>query len=144
MHLNTDALETSFDQIAPRGAELMDVFYRRLFVVAPSMLPLFLGLDLERLKGKLLAQLMLLRGSLRDLDSVTPVLRGLGARNARYGALPGHYPVAAMLLMSSMAEIAGEAWTDEHQEAWTQAFALVSGAMLDGAHSAAAVNGAPA
>jgi hemoglobin-like flavoprotein len=143
MYLNTDALETSFDQIAPRGDELMDVFYRRLFVVAPSMLPLFLGLDLERLKRRLLAQLMVLRGSLRDLDSVTPLLRGLGARNARYGALPEHYPVAAMLLMTSMAEIAGEAWTDEHQEAWTEAFALVSCAMIDGAHSAA-VNGAAA
>jgi hemoglobin-like flavoprotein len=138
MYLNSDALETSFDKIAPRGEELMDVFYRRLFVEAPSMLPLFLGLDLQRLKGKLLGALTLLPGSLRDVDSVIAVLRGLGARNARYGALPGHYPVAARLLISSMAEIAGAAWTDEHQEAWTEAFDLVSGAMLDGAHRPAA------
>jgi hypothetical protein len=29
--MDLDALETSFDLIAPRGDELMDVFYARLF-----------------------------------------------------------------------------------------------------------------
>ena len=36
MNLNLDALETSFDHIAPRGDELMDVFYARLFAAAPA------------------------------------------------------------------------------------------------------------
>jgi hemoglobin-like flavoprotein len=117
----------------------MDVFFRRLFVAAPSLLPLFMGVDLQRPKAKLLDALTLLRGSLHNLDSLTPVLRGLGARNARYGALPRHYPVAAWVLVSSMAEIAGDRWTDEHQDAWTDALAFVSGALLDGARSAAAV-----
>jgi hypothetical protein len=31
VNLNLDALESSFDHIAPRGDELMDVFYARLF-----------------------------------------------------------------------------------------------------------------
>ena len=34
MDLALDALETSFDLIAPRGDELMDVFYARLFAAA--------------------------------------------------------------------------------------------------------------
>jgi hypothetical protein len=34
--MNVDALETSFDLVAPRGDELMDVFYARLFEVAPG------------------------------------------------------------------------------------------------------------
>ena len=133
MHLDIDALETSFDRIAPRGDELMDVFHRRLLEADPSMLPLFLGLDLQRVKATLLAGLIRLRGSLRDLDSLTPALRGLGARNARYGAEPGHYPVATAALVSAMAEIAGDAWTEVHERAWSQVFALASNDMLDGA-----------
>jgi hemoglobin-like flavoprotein len=135
MNLNITALETSFDHVAARGDELVDVFYRRLFAVAPSVQPLFAATDLKRQKGMLLAALVLLRRSLRDLDSVTPKLRELGARHVRYGALPEHYPVVGEVLITSMAEIAGEAWTIEYELAWTEAFAVVSDAMLDGASS---------
>ena len=61
MNLNIDALEASFDHVAPRGDELMDVFYARLFAVAPGVRPLFAGTDLKRQKGMLLAALVLLR-----------------------------------------------------------------------------------
>jgi len=139
MNLNIDALETSFDHVAPRGDELVEVFYERLFTVAPAVRPLFAGTDLKRQKAMLLAALVLLRKSLRDLESVTPKLRDLGARHVRYGALPEHYPVVGQVLIASMAEIAGEAWTLEYELAWTEAFAVVSGAMLDGAASVASV-----
>jgi hemoglobin-like flavoprotein len=139
MDLNITALETSFDQIAVRGDELVDVFYRRLFEVAPGVRPLFAGADLKRQKGMLLATLVLLRRSLRDLDSVVPKLRDMGARHVRYGAQPEHYPVVGEVLIASMAEIAGDAWTIEYELAWTEAFAVVAGAMLDGANSVEAV-----
>ena len=35
MSLDLEALETSFDLVAPRGDELMDEFYARLFMAAP-------------------------------------------------------------------------------------------------------------
>jgi hemoglobin-like flavoprotein len=135
MSLNIDALETSFDHIAARGDELVDAFYRRLFAVAPSVQPLFAGTDLRKQKGMLLATLVLLRRSLRDLDSVVPKLRDMGARHVRYGAQPEHYPVVGEVLIISMAEIAGDAWTVEYDLAWREAFAVVAGAMLDGANS---------
>ena len=143
MNLNIDALEASFDQVAARGDELVESFYERLFTVAPAVRPLFAGTDLKRQKGMLLAALVLLRKSLRDLESVTPKLRDLGARHIRYGALPEHYPIVGEVLIASMAEIAGEAWTVEYEQAWTEAFAVVSGAMLDGASSVASVGVAP-
>jgi len=134
MDLNITALETSFDQIAVRGDELVDVFYSRLFAVAPGVRPLFAGTDLKRQKGMLLATLVLLRRSLRDLDSVVPKLREMGARHVRYGAQPEHYPVVGQVLITSMAQIAGDAWTLEYELAWTEAFSVVAGAMLDGAN----------
>jgi nitric oxide dioxygenase len=91
----------------------------------------------------LLAALVLLRNSLHDLESVTPKLRDLGARHVRYGALPEHYPIVGEVLIASMAEIGGEAWTFEYEQAWTEAFAVVSGAMLDGASSVASVGVGP-
>src|SRR5262245_24233927 len=77
--LDLDALETSFDAVAPRGDELMDVFYRRLFETAPAVRPLFPP-DMRKQKTMLLGALVLLRKSLRDLEAIVPKLRELGAR----------------------------------------------------------------
>jgi len=136
MSLNLEALETSFDLIAPRGDELMDDFYARLFAVAPAVRPLFEGTDLKRQKTMLLGTLVLLRKSLRNLEPIVPKLRELGARHVAYGARPEHYPVVGEVLLASMAEIAGPAWTPEFERAWGEAFSVVAGAMIEGAEAA--------
>ena len=90
--MDLNALETSFDLVAPRGDELMDEFYSRLFETAPAVKPLFAHTDLKRQKAMLLGTLVLLRKSLRDLDAIVPKLRELGARHVAYGAEPDHSP----------------------------------------------------
>jgi methyl-accepting chemotaxis protein len=131
--MNVQALETSFDLLAPRGDELMDVFYARLFAAAPAVKPLFARTDLRKQKIMLLRVLGLLRRSLRDLDPLVPILHDLGARHVAYGARPEHYPVVGAVLIASMAEVAGDAWRPEYEHAWAAAFDVVAGAMLDGA-----------
>src|SRR5262245_31485059 len=136
MNLDLQALETSFDLIAPRGDELMDEFYSRLFEAAPAVMPLFANTDLKRQKTMLLGTLVLLRKSLRDLDAIVPKLRDLGARHVAYGAQPDHYPVVGQALLGAMAAVAGSAWRPEYESAWTEAFGVVAGAMLEGAAAA--------
>jgi hemoglobin-like flavoprotein len=133
MPLDLNALETSFDLVAPRGDELMDTFYARLFATAPAVRPLFAPTDLPRQKTMLLGALVLLRKSLRNLDAIVPKLRELGARHVAYGAEPDHYPVVGQALIASMAEIAADAWRPEYERAWAAAFDVVAGAMLAGA-----------
>ena len=133
MTLDLHALETSFDVVAPRGDELVDTFYARLFAAAPAVEPLFAGKDLGEQKKMLLATLVLLRQSLRDLGAIVPKLRELGRRHVAYGARPEHYPVVGEVLIASMAEVAGDAWRPEHQRAWSRALEVVAGAMLEGA-----------
>jgi hemoglobin-like flavoprotein len=84
----------------------------------------------------LLGTLVLLRKSLRDLDTIVPKLRELGARHVAYGAQPEHYPVVGEVLIASMAEIAGDAWRPEYEAAWGEAFGIVPGAMIEGANAA--------
>ncbi len=136
MTLNLNALEESFDLVAPHGDELMDVFYGRLFAGAPAVKPLFAGSDLRRQKAMLLRTLVLLRSSLRDLDAIVPALRALGARHVAYGARPEHYPVVGEVLIASMAQVAGAAWHPEYERAWAAAFGIVAGVMQAGAAEA--------
>jgi hemoglobin-like flavoprotein len=127
--MDLDALETSFDLVAPRGDELMDVFYARLFRTAPAVAPLFSDTD----KATLLEALMLLRRSLRNLPAIVPELHALGARHVEYGAEPSHYPVVGAVLIASMADVAGPGWRPEYEDAWAEAYSVVAGTMLAGA-----------
>jgi hemoglobin-like flavoprotein len=136
MSLDLNALETSFDLVAPRGEELVDEFYARLFETAPAVKPLFAHTDFKRQKAMLLGTLVLLRKSLRDLDAIVPKLRQLGARHVAYGAQPEHYPVVGEVLIGAMATIAGPAWKPEYGAAWSKAFGVVAGAMIEGAEAA--------
>ena len=133
MSLDLEALEESFDLVAPQGDALMDTFYARLFETAPAVKPLFAHTDLRRQKGMLLGALVLLRKSLRDLDAIVPKLRELGARHVAYGAQPAHYPVVGHVLITSMEEVAGPAWCPRYKRAWTAAFNVVACTMLEGA-----------
>ena len=87
-------------------------------------------------RTKLLATLVLLRKSLRDLKEIAPRLRSLGALHVAYGARPEHYPVVANVMLASMAELAGDAWTPQVAAAWSHALNFVAGVMLDGAAEA--------
>ena len=131
--MNVTALETSFDLVAPRGDELMDVFYARLFEAAPAAQPLFAHVDLKKQKTMLLGALVLLRKSLRNLAPIAPKLRDMGARHVAYGARPEHYPVVGAILIEAMAEVAGSQWRAEYAQAWGEAYELVQGLMLEGA-----------
>ena len=134
--MDLDALETSFDLVAPRGDELMTAFYSRLFAAAPAVKPLFANTDMRKQKAMLLSALVLIRKSLRDLEPLVPKLHALGARHVAYGAKAAHYPVVGEVLIASMAEVAGPDWRDEYAVAWAEAYGVVAGAMMEGAAEA--------
>jgi methyl-accepting chemotaxis protein len=104
--------------------------------------PLFAGTNLKKQKTMLLGTLVLLRKSLRDLDAILPKLYELGARHVAYGARPEHYAVVDAVLIASMEEIAAEAWRPAYGLAWTEAFTVVAGAMIEGAESVAVAEAA--
>jgi len=134
--MDIDALETSFDLVAPRGDELTEIFYARLFEAAPEVRPLFAGADMARQRQMLLAALVLLRQSLRNLDAVLPALRKLGARHVAYGTKPAHYPLVGATLIGAMETVAGEEWQLRYAQAWSEAFGVVAAVMLEGAAEA--------
>jgi methyl-accepting chemotaxis protein len=133
--MDMEALETSFDLVAPRGDELMETFYARLFAAAPAVRSLFPD-DLRPQQAKLLAALVLVRKSLRDLDAILPKLHALGARHADYGAEPAHYGVVAEALIAAMADVAGDAWLPRYEQAWSEALGFIAAIMIEGAGDA--------
>ncbi len=132
-------LEEGFSHLAPRGEELVNRFYSKLFVEHPEVRSMFPD-DMSDQKRKLLASLVFAVQGLRTPEKLQKPLKEMGARHADFGTLPEHYPIVRDTLVSVMSEMAGDAWNDQAQTDWTAALDLVSSIMLVGAHERETAN----
>jgi len=132
MGLNVELLEHSFELVAPKGEALVDVFYNHLFEDYPAVRPLFEDVDMQDQRSRLLASLVLVVANLRAPEELAPTLELLGQRHTKYGAIEVHYPAVGATLVKSLAEIAGEHWNDELEQAWSDAYDEISAIMLSG------------
>lgn len=139
MTLPIEVLETSFEEIAPRGEAFVAAFYERLFAEFPQTRAFFTTTDMKEQKKKLLGALLLVIQNLRKPEALAPALQGLGQRHTAYGVRPEHYPVVGAVLLATFADFLGECWTPERRDAWTQAYQAVSALMLQGASEPAQV-----
>lgn len=133
--LNVELLQSSFALLAPKGDELVDRFYERLFETAPAVRSLFPE-DMADQKKALLGALATVVSSLRSPEKLTAHLKELGQRHVGFGAAPEHYDVVGEVLVATLAELAGDVWNDELQTAWTDALVAIKGIMLSGAEEA--------
>ena len=130
--LQIDVLETSFQEIAPRGEAFVAAFYERLFAQFPQTRAFFTTTDVKEQQKKLLGALVLVIQNLRKPDVLAPALRGLGQRHGAYGVRPEHYPIVGAVLLDTFAAFLGERWTPACRDAWTQAYQAVCALMLQG------------
>ncbi len=122
-------LESSFAALAPRGDELVSRFYSRLFAEHPEVRSMFPAEMVDQEK-KLLGALALVVKSARKLDTIAPMLVKLGRKHSEFGAAPAHYDVVGGLLLETMAEMAGSAWSSDVASVWGAAYSWVAETMI--------------
>jgi len=125
-------VQDSWDKVIPIADTAMDLFYNRLFEVAPATRGMF-PVDMTDQKRRLAETLTLAVSNLDDLDAVVPILKGLGQRHAHYGAQPEHYVVVGEVLLWTLEQGLGDAFTDETRAAWSKVYGLVSDTMQEAA-----------
>jgi methyl-accepting chemotaxis protein len=135
--MNISLLKQSFEMIAPRKEEFASSFYQRLFADYPQTRSLFAQTDMKRQEGALMATLAFVIAGVERGENLTPILQQLGGKHHRYGAQADHYPVVGAVLLETFHEYLGLEFTSEMQDAWAQAFELISAQMLVGARQQA-------
>ena len=123
-------LEASFAAIAPEAERLVARFYEELFKRDASIRSVHANTDMSRQKPKLLAALKLVIANVRNPDELLPALREMGQRHESYGVTPAQYSVFADVLLSVLADIVGDKWTEQEQNAWTGALTMVAETMI--------------
>lgn len=133
MTLQIELLEDSFKAIKPDFEEFVSNFYTTLFADHPDISKLFAHTDMPKQRKMLFAALTLVIENLRNPDILESSLTGLGTRHIQYGALPQHYPQFGRTLLKSMKAQLKDDWTPETQQAWVDAYAVLTKLMLTGA-----------
>lgn len=123
-------VQQSFAQVVPIAPQAAEIFYARLFELAPQVRPLFTG-DMAEQGRKLMAMLAIVVNGLTRLDAIVPAAQKLGQRHVAYGAEPAHYPVVGQALLDTLERGLGAAFTPDVKAAWSEAYALLSGVMIE-------------
>jgi hemoglobin-like flavoprotein len=123
----------SFAKVVPIRAEAAALFYQRLFALDPDTRALFRG-DIAAQGAKLMAALSTVVHALDRLDTVAGKVRALARRHVHYGVDERHYAtVGAALLWTLEQGLGPDEFTPEVRDAWSTAYALLSGTMIEAA-----------
>jgi hemoglobin-like flavoprotein len=127
-----ELVQTSFAKVVPIAATAADLFYCRLFEIAPEVRAMFPD-DLSEQKKKLMAMLGTAVAGLSRLDTLVPAVQALGRRHAGYGVRAEHFAPVGAALLWTLGKGLGEAFTSDVREAWTVAYTVLSQTMIDAA-----------
>ena len=121
----------TFALIAPIAGVIADMFYDRLFYLAPSVRRMFPH-DMREQKRSLTVMMASTVQNLDNLDALVPLAKALGARHRRLGVTDGHYEIAEEALIWSLERGLASDFTAAVEESWRRAFRLLADAMKAG------------
>lgn len=125
-------IRESFADVREVAGALANLFYGRLFAIAPELRPLFKG-DIREQGLKLMGMLDSCVESLGRLEEIRPQLHDLGKRHVEYGTKAEHYPVVAKALLWSLGQALEHRFDKETKDAWTQLILGIAEEMQTGA-----------
>ena len=125
-------VQDSFKKVVPIAANAADLFYDRLFAIAPEFRALF-PQDLRDQKKKLIAMLATVVANLHELEKMLPAVQDLGRRHMTYGVTADHYTPVGEALLWALEQGLGTDFTPAVKAAWNEAYLTLSGAMKNAA-----------
>jgi hemoglobin-like flavoprotein len=132
---HTALVQRTFAELLPMADTAAVLFYERLFVLDPTLQPLFHG-DMREQGRKLMAMLQTVVGGLRRLEALVPMVQQLGVRHRGYGVTDAHYATVGAALLWTLEQGLGERFTPEVQAAWTSAYTVLADTMRAAAAAA--------
>lgn len=130
-------IQDSFAKVAPISDAAAEIFYARLFEIAPEVKPYFKG-DMKEQGAKLMTTLGVVVNGLRDLDKIVPVAEALAIKHVDYGVKEEDYAPVGASLIHTLEQGLGDAFTPELKDSWVAAYTTLSSVMTTAAYPKAA------
>ena len=121
-------VRSSWAKVQPISALAAELFYRRLFEIAPDVKGLF-RVDMGDQGRRLMAMIDTAVQGLDRFDELLPALQALGKRHAGYGVKDAHYDAVAAALLWTLEKGLEEAFTEEVRLAWISTYNAIADTM---------------
>ena len=129
----------TWQQVVPIADTAARLFYDRLFEIDPQLRVMFDGVDLKSQRRKLIQALAMVVDALDRIEELVPVIEALGRRHAAYGVSDAHYETVGTALIWTLKNGLGDAWSEEVEIAWTEAYLLLAKVMRAAAAESMAI-----
>lgn len=133
-----ELVQQSFNKVKPIADKAAELFYDRLFEIAPQVKPMFANSDIKEQGKKLMHTLSLAVQGLKDLETLIPFVQQLGVKHAGYGVTADQFQPVAEALLWTLEQGLGEDWNDDLKQAWIEAYTLLSTVMIEAMEQAEA------
>jgi len=127
-----DLLRRSFDAIWPVRRHFADLFYRRIFELAPDVRHLFPH-ELEGQYFALMDMMAAIVGALDERELFQSMTIYAGQRHAGFGVKPPHFTAFGDALIWSLEQQFGASFTPKLREAWITLYDEVRNKMISAA-----------
>jgi hemoglobin-like flavoprotein len=128
-------VQESFRKVVPIADTAADLFYDRLFTIAPQVKPMFPA-DMTEQKKKLIAMLATAVTNLHQVETILPAIENLGKRHVAYDVTSAHYEPVGAALLWTLEQGLGPEFTPPVKAAWTEAYMTLAGVMQGAAATA--------
>jgi hemoglobin-like flavoprotein len=105
------------------------LFYNRLFEIAPQVKPMFRN-PMDEQSKKLFAMISYVISKLDKLETILSEVAKLAQRHTTYGVQPHHYSIVGEALLWTLEKGLAENWNVETKEAWIECYTVLSNAMI--------------
>jgi hemoglobin-like flavoprotein len=126
-------VQESWKQVLPISEKAAELFYGRLFEIAPEVKPYFKG-DMVEQGRKLMAMINTAVNALNELESVIPAVQAMAVRHVDYGVKPEDYDSVGAALIWTLDAGLGDAFTAELEEAWVKVYTTLADTMKAAAY----------
>lgn len=130
-----ESVVSTYQQLEPKISEVAQLFYQRLFEVAPHTQPLFAHVDMKEQGKKLFRTIAVLVHHSGHLEQIVPELQFLGKRHAKYGVDVADYYVVLDVLMWTIETVLGDSFMNEDRAAWEKLYSAAAEHILEGHHA---------
>jgi hemoglobin-like flavoprotein len=105
------------------------LFYNRLFEIAPQVKPMFRN-PMDEQSKKLFAMISYVISKLDKLETILSEVAKLAQRHTAYGVQPHHYSIVGEALLWTLEKGLAESWNEETKAAWIECYTILSNAMI--------------
>ena len=121
-------VQDSFRNVVPIASQAAEMFYGRLFEIAPETRTLFKR-DLGGQYDKLIQMLLWIVANLHQFETILPAVEELGRRHTGYDITPRHFDRVGEALIWTLEAGLGAQFTPVVREAWIAAYGVLAGTM---------------